>query len=152
MGDVAIAEDSSVWFNAVVRADTEAVRIGRGTNVQDNCVLHADPGFPCTVGNGVTIGHSAIVHGATVGDNVTIGMSAVVMNGAQIGRDSIVAAGAVVTEGTVVPAGSLVLGLPAKVKRPLEPHEIEHNRLAAMHYVAMAARYRDETSGASSSA
>jgi len=143
VGDVAIGEESSVWFNAVARADCEAVRIGRRTNVQDCCVLHADPGFPCTLGDGVTVGHGAIVHGATVGDNVTIGMGAVVMNGAVVGENSVVGAGALVTEGTVVPAGSLVLGLPGKVVRATTPEEIERNRRAAAHYVAAARAFRE---------
>lgn len=142
MGDVTIGAESSVWFNAVVRGDTESIRIGRGTNIQDNAVLHADPGFPCTLGDGVTVGHTAVVHAATIEDNVVIGMRAVVMNGAQIGRDSLVAAGAVVTEGTVIPPGSLAMGMPAKVVRPLRPDEIDRNRLSAAHYVANAIRFR----------
>jgi carbonic anhydrase/acetyltransferase-like protein (isoleucine patch superfamily) len=141
VGDVTIGERSSVWFNTVLRGDVEAIRIGRRTNVQDGCVLHADPGLPCTLGDGVTLGHGAIVHGAEVGDNVIVGMRAVVLNGARIGRDSIIGAGAVVTERTVVPPGSLVLGMPAKVKRPLTDQEIEHNRLAAEHYVSTARRF-----------
>src|SRR5258708_2677926 len=112
MGDVTLEEDASVWFNAVLRGDTETVRVGRRTNVQDLCMLHADPGFPCIVGEGVTVGHGAIVHGARIGDNVVVGMHSVVMNGATIGADSIVAVGAVVTEGTEVPPGSLVMGVP----------------------------------------
>jgi carbonic anhydrase/acetyltransferase-like protein (isoleucine patch superfamily) len=142
VGDVTIGAESSVWFNAVLRGDTEPIRIGRRTNIQDLCMVHADPGFPCVIGDGVTVGHAAIVHGATVGDNVTIGMHAVVMNGAVIGPDSIVGVGAVVTEGTQVPAGSLVLGLPGKVKRPTTPEEIDHNRHAAAHYVENARRFR----------
>ena len=142
VGDVTIGEESSVWFNAVIRGDCEAIRIGRGTNVQDNCVLHADPGFPCMVGDGVTIGHAAVVHGAKLGDNVVIGMHAVVMNGADIGRDSLVAVGAVVTEGTVVPPGSLVMGLPGKVARALTADEIARNRGSAAHYVANAKAFR----------
>src|SRR5580693_4230045 len=92
VGDVTIGEQSSVWFQAVIRGDTEAIRIGRRSNVQDGAVLHADPGFPCSLGDGVTVGHRAIVHGATVADNVTIGMGAIVLNGAKIGADSIVGA------------------------------------------------------------
>jgi carbonic anhydrase/acetyltransferase-like protein (isoleucine patch superfamily) len=141
VGDVTIGEQSSVWFNAVVRGDCEAVRIGRRTNVQDLCMLHADPGVPCVVGDGVTIGHSAIVHAATIGDNTTVGMGSIVLNGARIGENSIVAAGAVVTPGTVVPPGSLVVGIPAKVKRPLTPEEIEHNRQSAEHYVEAAEEF-----------
>lgn len=142
VGDVTIGEESSVWFNAVIRGDCEAIRIGLGTNVQDNCVLHADPGFPCRVGDGVTIGHAAVVHGAKLGDNVVIGMHAVVMNGADVGRDSLVAVGAVVTEGTVIPPGSLVLGLPGKVVRALSADEIARNRRSAEHYIANAKVFR----------
>jgi carbonic anhydrase/acetyltransferase-like protein (isoleucine patch superfamily) len=141
VGDVAIGEQSSVWFNAVLRGDCEAIRVGRRTNIQDNCVLHADPGFPCTLGDGVTVGHGAVVHGAVVGDNVVVGMHAVVMNGAQIGADSIIAVGAVVTEGTVVPPGSLVMGLPGKVKRQLTAEEVARNRASAAHYVENAERF-----------
>jgi carbonic anhydrase/acetyltransferase-like protein (isoleucine patch superfamily) len=142
VGDVTIGEGASVWFNAVLRGDSEAIRIGSRTNIQDNCVLHADPGFPCLLGDGVTVGHAAVVHGAIVGDNVVVGMHAVVMNGAQVGRDSLIAVGAVVTERTMIPAGSLVMGLPAKVVRELTPDEIERNRASAEHYVANAKRFR----------
>lgn len=135
VGDVTIGEDSSVWFNAVIRGDCAAIRIGRGTNIQDNGVLHADPGFDCTLGDGVTVGHGAIVHGATVGDNTVIGMNAVVQNGAVVGADSIIAVGAVVLEGMEIPPGSLAAGVPARVKRSLSPEQIEMNRLAAAHYV-----------------
>lgn len=141
IGDVTLAENSSIWFNAVVRGDTTAVVVGLGTNVQDLCVLHADPGFPCILGTGVTVGHSAIVHGAVVEDNVVIGMRAVVMNGAKIGANSIVGAGAVVTAGTQIPAGSLVLGFPAKVRRPLTPAEISRNKETAQHYIDAAREY-----------
>jgi len=142
VGDVTIGEDSSVWFNAVLRGDCEALRIGRRTNIQDNCVLHADPGFPCVLGDGVTVGHGAVVHGAQVGDNVTIGMHAVVMNGARIGADSIVGVGAVVTEGTEIPPRSLVIGLPAKVKRNPTDEEVARNRASAEHYVQNARKFR----------
>lgn len=143
VGHVTIGEQSSVWFNAVIRADTENVAIGRRTNVQDNCVLHADPGFPCVVGDDVTVGHGAIVHGARVGRNVVIGMGAVVMNGAEIGDDCLVAAGAVVPEKTQIPAGSLVVGVPARVARPLSDAEKARNRQSAEHYVNNARRYSD---------
>ncbi len=142
VGDVTLGENASVWFAAVLRGDTEPIRVGARTNIQDGSVLHADPGFPCTLGEGVTVGHRAIVHGAVIEDNVLIGMGAIVLNGAHIGRDSIIAAGAVVTQGAEIPPGSLVMGMPAKVKRPLKPEEIEANRLAAQHYVENAARFR----------
>jgi carbonic anhydrase/acetyltransferase-like protein (isoleucine patch superfamily) len=142
VGDVTIGRESSVWFNAVIRGDSERIRIGSRSNIQDNCVLHADPGFPCLIGDGVTIGHAAVVHGATVGDNVVIGIHAVVMNGAQIGHDSLIAVGAIVTEGTVIPPGALVMGLPAKTVRTLRPDEIERNRGMAARYVERATMYR----------
>ncbi len=135
VGDVTLEENTSVWFNAVLRGDCEPIRIGRRSNVQDGCILHADPGFPCTLGEGVTLGHGAIVHGATIGDNVVVGMKAVVQNGAVVGENSIIAVGAVVTEGAQIPPGSLVMGIPGKVKRPLQPEEIERIRLGAEHYV-----------------
>lgn len=141
-GDVTIGPESSVWFNAVLRGDCAEIRLGERTNVQDNAVLHADPGVPCILGNGVTVGHTAIVHGAEIGDNVLIGMHAVVMNRAKIGANSIVGVGAVVTEGTEVPPGSLVVGLPGKVKRAVNEAEIAGNRLAAQHYVEHARQYK----------
>jgi carbonic anhydrase/acetyltransferase-like protein (isoleucine patch superfamily) len=141
VGDVTIGEESSVWFNAVLRGDCAAIRIGRQSNVQDNCVLHADPGVPCVIGDGVTVGHSAIVHGAEIGDNVVIGMHAVVMNRAKVGENSIIGVGAVVTEGVEIPPGSMVMGLPGKIKRELAAMEIEGNRMAAQHYVHNAKEY-----------
>ena len=142
LGDVTIGDESSVWFGAVVRGDCEAIRIGKRTNIQDLCVLHADPGYPCTLGDGVTVGHGAIVHGATVEDDVLIGMKAVVMNGAKIGRGSIVAVGAIVTERTEVPPGSVVMGQPAKVKRAAEERDLVRIRHAAEHYVEAAKGYK----------
>jgi carbonic anhydrase/acetyltransferase-like protein (isoleucine patch superfamily) len=138
LGDVTIGEESSVWFSAVIRGDCEAVRIGRRTNIQDGSILHADPGFPCTLGDEVTVGHGAIVHGATVADRVLIGMRAVVMNGADIGEGSVVGVGAVVTEGTKIPPGSLVLGLPGKIIRQVSTEDMARIRHAAEHYVAAA--------------
>jgi carbonic anhydrase/acetyltransferase-like protein (isoleucine patch superfamily) len=140
-GDVTIGEESSVWFNAVLRGDCAAIRIGSGSNIQDNAVIHADPGVPCIIGNGVTVGHTAIVHGAEIGDNVLIGMHSVVMNRAKIGANSIIGVGAVVTEGSEVPPNSLVMGLPGKVKRELSEAEIQGNHMAARHYVHNAKEY-----------
>ena len=142
LGDVTVGEEASIWFNAVVRGDSEAIRIGRRANVQDGAILHADPGFPCQLGDNVTVGHAAIVHGATIADDVLIGMRAVVLNGANIGRHSIIGAGAVVTEGTVIPPGSLVLGMPGKVKRETAADDLTQIAHAAAHYVAAAAEYR----------
>lgn len=142
LGDVTIGEQSSVWFGAIVRGDSAPIRIGSDTNVQDGSILHADPDFPCTIGNRVTLGHGAIVHGATVEDDCLIGMRAVVMNGATIGRGSIVAVGSLVTEGTEVPPGTVVMGQPAKVKRQATDLDAERIRHAAEHYVATAKVYR----------
>ncbi len=141
LGDVTIGAEASVWYNAVLRGDTEKIVVGPQTNVQDLCLLHADPGFPCTLGARVTLGHGAIVHGATVEDECLIGMRAVVMNGAVIGAGSIVGVGAVVTEGTIIPPGSLVLGMPGKVVRAVEAKDQERIRHAAEHYVAAAKSY-----------
>ena len=141
LGDVTIGANSSIWFQAVLRGDTAPIQIGERTNIQDGCILHADPGYPCMIGSEVSLGHGAIVHGATVGDEVLIGMRAVVMNGAQIGRGSLVAVGAVVLEGTVIPPGSVVMGMPGKVKRQVTPEDLERIRHAALHYVDNGQRY-----------
>ena len=119
VGDVTLEAQSSVWFTAVLRGDTAPIRVGKGSNVQDGSVLHADPGFPCTLGDGVTVGHRAIVHGATVGNNSLVGMGAIVLTGAVIGENCLIGAGALVTEGMQVPDGSVVLGLPGKIRRAL---------------------------------
>jgi carbonic anhydrase/acetyltransferase-like protein (isoleucine patch superfamily) len=142
LGDVTIGAEASVWFSAVIRGDAAPIRIGPQTNVQDGCILHADPGFPCTLGDRVTLGHGAIVHGATVEDDCLIGMRAVVMNGAKIGRGSIVAVGSVVTEGTEIPPGSIAMGQPAKVKRETTERDRERIRHAAEHYVAAGRSYK----------
>src|SRR5205085_11660266 len=117
IGDVTLGEGASVWFGAVLRGDRDRIEIGARTNVQDNAVVHLDPGSPAIVGAGVTIGHAAIVHGCTVEDNCLIGMGSVILTGARIGRDSIVGAGALVRENEVIPPGSLVVGVPARVVR-----------------------------------
>lgn len=143
LGNVTIGFESSIWFNAVVRGDTEAIRIGSQTNVQDLCVLHADAGFPCLLGDRVTVGHAAIVHGATVEDDCMIGMRAVVMNGAKIGRGSLIAVGAVVTEGTEVPPGSVVMGVPGKIRREVSEADRQRIAHAALHYVEQAKQFRD---------
>jgi len=140
LGDVMIGAGSSVWYGAVVRADCAPVRIGRRTNIQDLCVLHADPGFPCEIGDEVTIGHGAIVHGARVANRVMIGMRAVVLNGAQLGEFCVVGAGAVVTEGMVVPPRSLVLGVPAKVRGEATAEQLARIAHASRHYGELAAR------------
>jgi carbonic anhydrase/acetyltransferase-like protein (isoleucine patch superfamily) len=123
-GSVVIGEGVSVWYGTVLRADNEPITIGARSNVQDNCVFHVDQGKPVVVGEGVSIGHSAVVHGATIEDHVLVGMHATVMNGAVIGTETLVAAGALITEGMVVPPRSLVAGVPAKVRRELTEAEV----------------------------
>lgn len=141
VGDVTLCAEASVWFTAVLRGDVERIVVGPRSNIQDGAILHADAGVPCVIDAGVTVGHRAIVHGATVGRNTTIGMGAIVLNGAIIGEDCIVGAGAVVTEGALIPPGSLVLGIPARVKRTLTAEEIAHNEASANHYAHLAKRY-----------
>ena len=135
IGDVTLGAESSIWFNAVLRGDVESIRVGRQTNIQDLCVLHGDIGYPCVLGDQVTLGHCAIVHGATIEDEVLIGMRAVVMNGARVGTGSIVGVGAVVTEGQQIPPGSIVMGVPGRVKRSAEPRDLQRIRYAAELYL-----------------
>ncbi|MBP3043851.1 gamma carbonic anhydrase family protein [Arthrobacter jiangjiafuii] len=143
IGDVVMAAGSSAFYGVCVRGDSNAIRVGAGTNLQDNVVLHADPGFPTTVGERVSVGHGAVVHGCTVEDDCLIGMSATVMNGAVVGAGSLVAAGAVVLEGTVIPPRSLVAGVPAKVRRELTDEEYAGVRQNAATYLQTAAAHRD---------
>lgn len=124
-GNVEIGEDCGVWYNAVVRGDSNTIRVGKRTNIQDLALLHVDKHYVLTVGDNVTIGHSAIVHGCTVGSQVLIGMGAIILNGAEIGDNCIIGAGALVTEGMKIPTGSMVYGSPAKVIRPLREEEIK---------------------------
>jgi carbonic anhydrase/acetyltransferase-like protein (isoleucine patch superfamily) len=144
IGQVTMAEDSSVWFGTVVRGDTETIHIGSGSNVQDGCVLHADPGKPLKIGDGVSIGHQVMLHGCTIGDGSLIGIQSVVLNGARIGKNCLVGAGALVTEGKEFPDGSMILGSPAKVVRQLTAEQIEGLHNIASHYVDNAQRYRAE--------
>ena len=143
MGDVTIGARSSVFFGAVVRSEVVPITIGDDTNIQDNCVLHADPGIPMTIGNGVTVGHGAILHSCTIGDNSLIGIGAIVLNGASIGRDCIIAAGALITPGTVIPDGSMVMGSPGKVRRALTEENIAANRWSADFYIKEGAEYKE---------
>jgi len=143
VGDVTIAEECGVWFHASLRGDSEAIRIGPRTNIQEGAIFHADPGFPAEVGADATIGHGAIVHGARIGDQVVIGMGAILLNGAVIGSQSLVGAGALVTEGKVFPSGVLIVGSPARVLRDLTPGEIERNQYTAAIYVQRARAFRN---------
>lgn len=139
IGEVAIAARASVWPTAVVRADTERVSIGAASNIQDGAVLHADPGFPCLIGAEVTVGHRACVHGCTIEDGSLIGIGAIILNGARVGTGSIVGAGAVVPEGMKIPPGSMVIGVPAKVRRETTDGEKAGLREQAQRYVVNAA-------------
>jgi len=138
LGDVTIGESSSVWYGAVLRGDLALIVIGRETNVQDGCIIHVERTHPCRVGDRVTLGHGAILHGCTVEDDVLIGIRATVLDGAVIGSGSIVGAGAVVTEATVIPPGSLALGIPARVVGSVSEEQRERIRHAAEHHVEAA--------------
>lgn len=141
MGNVTFGEDVSVWYGAVIRADVEAIIIGNRSNIQDTAVLHADPGDPIIIGNDVTIGHGAIVHGAIVGDGSLIGMRATVLNKAVIGKNCIIGACALVTEGMQIPDNSLVVGIPAKVVRQISEQQAIGLKMSALHYIQMAERH-----------
>jgi carbonic anhydrase/acetyltransferase-like protein (isoleucine patch superfamily) len=140
-GRVRLGRDVGIWFGAAIRGDDAVISIGDRTNVQDNAVLHADPGLPLTIGEDCTIGHGAIVHGCTVGNNTLIGMGATILNGARIGANCIVGANALVTEGKVFPDNSLIMGVPAKALRELDLEAIEGLKRAAAAYVAKWRRY-----------
>jgi carbonic anhydrase/acetyltransferase-like protein (isoleucine patch superfamily) len=142
IGRVTLSEDSSVWFGTVIRGDTDNITVGKGSNIQDASVLHADKGFPLTIGDNVTVGHKVMLHGCTIGDESLIGIGAVVLNGAKIGRNCLVGAGSLVTEGKEFPDGSMILGSPAKVVRQLTPEQIEGLRRSAQHYIENARRYQ----------
>jgi len=142
IGRVTLEADASVWFGTVLRGDTERLRLGRGSNIQDGSVCHADPGYPLEIGENVTVGHLVMLHGCTIGDGTLIGIQAVVLNGARIGKHCLVGAGALVTEGKEFPDGSLIIGSPAKAVRLLTPEQIEGLQRTARHYVDNARRYR----------
>lgn len=137
IGDVVINENGSVWYQAVIRADNDRIEIGCGSNIQDSCVLHADAGYPVKIGDYVTVGHGAIIHGCEIGDNTLIGMGAIILNGAKIGKNCLIAAGALVTQGKEIPDGSMVMGSPAKIRRELTEEEIAGNRESAEEYIVL---------------
>lgn len=143
MGDVKLAENSSVWFGVVIRGDTETITIGQGSNIQDNSVLHADHGMPLNIGENVTVGHQVMLHGCTVGDGSLIGIQAVILNGAKIGKNCLVGAGSLVTEGKEFPDGCMILGSPAKAVKQLSPEQIEGLKMSAQHYMDNAKRYKN---------
>ncbi len=141
IGSVELGENASVWFGTVIRGDSEAIRVGDNSNVQDLSVLHADPGKPLTIGRDVTIGHQVMLHGCTIGDNTLIGIQAVILNDARIGRNCIVGAGSVVTEGKEFPDNSLIIGAPAKVVRTLDDEAARKLAATALHYVENSRRF-----------
>lgn len=142
IGKVTVEENASVWFGASIRGDNEPITVGKGTNIQEGAVLHADPGFPMTLEAGVTVGHQAMLHGCTVKEGALIGIQAVVLNGAQIGRNCLVGAGAIVTEGKSFPERSLILGAPARVVRTLTDEEVAKLESGAATYVERRALFK----------
>lgn len=144
IGKVRVEAGAAIWFGATLRGDNERITIGAGTNVQENCVMHTDMGFPLVTGPGCTIGHKALLHGCTVGENSLIGMGATILNGARIGNNCLIGAGALVTEGKVIPDGSLVVGSPGKVVRELSDAAIEGLRESARHYQERMRLFRAE--------
>jgi len=141
IGKVVLESKSSVWFCATLRGDNEEIRVGAGSNIQENCVLHTDMGFPLSIGRNCTIGHKAMLHGCTIGDNSLIGMGATVLNGARIGRNCLIGAGALITEGKEIPDNSLVMGAPGKVVRQVDGEGEKMLEASALHYQENAARY-----------
>ena len=143
IGQVSLATNVSIWFGVVIRCDNEPITIGADTNIQDNSVLHSDPGMPLTIGAGVTVGHKAMLHGCTVGDNSLIGIGATVLNGAVIGKNCIVGAHALITEGKVIPDNSLVVGSPGRVMKTLGEPQVQMLKMSALHYIENAKRFKD---------
>ena len=143
-GDVTIGEGVGIWHYAVVRGDEAAIHIGDRSNIQDGCILHVDEGKALTIGNGVTVGHRAVVHGCTIDDDVLIGMGAIVLNGAHVGAGSIIAAGAVVLGGADIPPNSMVMGVPAKVRGTIRPEQLKASRENAERYVVLAKKHLKE--------
>lgn len=141
IGNVILGDGASVWFSAVIRGDNEPIRIGARTNIQDGAALHSDFGSPLTLGEAVTVGHNATVHGCSIGDGTLVGINAVVLNGATVGRNCVIGANSLVPENMEIPDGSLVMGVPAKIKRTLSAEEQEHFSHNADHYVNNAVRF-----------
>jgi carbonic anhydrase/acetyltransferase-like protein (isoleucine patch superfamily) len=142
IGAVRLGPETSVWFNAVLRADNAEIAVGAGSNIQDGAVLHVDPGCPIEIGDQVTVGHQAMIHGCSIGRGSLVGIQAILLNGVRVGENCLIGAGSLLTSGTVIPDGSLVLGRPAKVVRPLSPEEIEGLAKTAQGYALRAQQYR----------
>lgn len=143
IGNVVLGSGVSVWFGSVLRGDNEPIRIGTGSNLQEQTVIHTDPGFPCTIGENCTVGHKAMLHGCTIGSGTLIGMGATVLNGAHIGEGCLIGAGALITEGKVIPDGSLVMGMPGKVVRETTPEQRAANLTSAAHYRSRMRAFRE---------
>mgnify|MGYP005711841979 FL=1 len=143
LGNVLLCQDASVWFNAVLRGDTELITVGEGSNVQDGSVLHTDLGYPINIGAHVTIGHKVMLHGCNIGEGSLVGINSVVLNGAKIGKNCIIGANALITEGKVIPDNSMVMGSPGKVVKTLSEEQGALIRMGAKHYVENARRFRD---------
>ena len=141
IGKVRLEVDASVWWGAVLRGDNELITVGRGSNVQDGCVCHTDPGFPLVIGADVTVGHLAMLHGCTIGEGTLIGIGAIILNGAKIGRNCLIGAKALIAEGKVIPDNSLVMGMPGKIVGEVRPEQAERMRLGTERYVANWQRY-----------
>ena len=141
IGKIILRKNANIWFGAVLRGDNEAIIIGENSNIQENCVLHTDMGFPLNVGAGCTVGHKAMLHGCTIGENTLIGMGATVLNGAKIGNNCIIGAGALIAEGKVIPDDSLVVGMPGKVVRQLDDAAVSMLKASSAHYVQNSKRF-----------
>ncbi|MHC3128208.1 anhydrase [Brevundimonas sp. GN22] len=146
IGNVTLMEGASIWFNVVVRGDNDPITIGRNSNIQEASILHTDTGYPMVIGEGVTVGHKAMLHGCKIGDNSLIGIGAVVLNGAKIGRNCLIGANALITEGKVIPDNSLVMGQPGKVVRELDEGGVMGLKMSALHYVENWKRFARELS------
>ena len=144
IGAIRLKANASVWFNVVMRGDNEWIELGEDSNVQDSSVLHTDPGFPLTIGKGVTVGHKVMLHGCEIGDNTLVGVGSTILNGAKIGRDCLIGAHSLITEGKQFPDGVLILGSPAKVVRELEPEEIAKLKMSAQIYVENGKRFNEQ--------
>ncbi|MEP6269800.1 MAG: gamma carbonic anhydrase family protein [Paracoccaceae bacterium] len=144
IGQVVLEEGASVWFGTTIRADHEEIRVGQGSNVQENCVFHIDAGYPLHIGKNCTIGHKVMLHGCTIGNNSLVGMGATILNGAKIGKNCLIGAGALITENKVIPDNSLVMGVPGKVVRALDDAARSKLTASALHYQNNMRRFRDE--------
>ena len=143
IGKVILEPNVSVWFGSVIRGDNESITIGEGSNIQDACVLHVDPGYPMVIGRNVSVGHQVMLHGCTIGDGSLIGIKAIVLNGAVIGRNCLIGANTLIPEGKHIPDGSLVMGSPGRVVRQVSPEQLAYMQGAALHYQQRIKRYRE---------